>query len=384
MIKKLIFYILISLVLIPNFSHAQTPDQYTLLEPLPCVAGTNQTCTNGAVPTIDINQYIDYVFKFAVALASLLAVLMIIWGGFQWMVSEVPFIKASGKEKILNAIIGLVMVLASYLILATIDPRLVEIDTTIAPLDYTKGDLKSVSNFQNQLLSDIAKLNTADQTEALKLQKHNTDVQKSIDDIEKLAKEENRPLTDEEKNNIENFKSEIRNNESAIINKTSRFVASKNFSNIIALLDNPDNYRKIGPLDGVRDPALLLDLSTKALEGAQFQLSTYIKDAERLDQIGDHEAAAKLTARGTFYEKQIKEEQALMKDVLSYNYYLVSGSASDKKTATEALNKRLGEYSKTETSDPKLKKDNELFQEYDTIKNNRISLIKKTLAQPKK
>ncbi len=108
--------------------------EYTLLQPLPCIQGTSTGGECATTPTIDLNGYIGYIFKFAIALAAFLAVIMIIWGGVETMTSEVPFIKSNGKDKIQNAVIGLVMVLASYLILVTIDPRLVEINTSIDKL----------------------------------------------------------------------------------------------------------------------------------------------------------------------------------------------------------------------------------------------------------
>lgn len=69
-------------------------------------------------------QYLETVFKFAVMLAAILAVVMIIAGGFLWMTSPAIGTKEKGKEMIYGAIGGLILLLASYLILYTINPAL--------------------------------------------------------------------------------------------------------------------------------------------------------------------------------------------------------------------------------------------------------------------
>jgi len=115
-------------------SNGQTsPSNYTLLEPLPCVRiGANTPCTPGTMQeSINFENYIQYVFNLLIALASAAAVFMIVWGGFQTMTSDAWFEKKEGKNKITNALLGLVLILCSYLILKTIDPRLVAIPKTL-------------------------------------------------------------------------------------------------------------------------------------------------------------------------------------------------------------------------------------------------------------
>jgi hypothetical protein len=156
--KKVIFYSLILTLLASGarFSFAAISGSYTLLEPLPCIQNTGNNCKTGeSIPAITINQYIGYVFKFALALAVFLAVVMIIWGGFEYMLSEVVSSKADAKSKITNAIYGLVMTLASYLILQTIDPRLVQINTTIEPVEITPD---STLEFDNRLQQSVLTL----------------------------------------------------------------------------------------------------------------------------------------------------------------------------------------------------------------------------------
>jgi len=120
---------------------------YCLLEPLPCIEGTGNNCANGSrMDQINIEGYISYVYKLFLAVGVFLAVVMIIWGGFEWMLSAIPFVKLHAKERISNAIWGLLMLLSSYLILQTIDPRLVNVTTTVPKLVFepcAEGELRN-------------------------------------------------------------------------------------------------------------------------------------------------------------------------------------------------------------------------------------------------
>ncbi|MEK7185020.1 MAG: hypothetical protein AAB726_00130, partial [Patescibacteria group bacterium] len=197
--KKIFLLILIAVALTPLASEAQ---EYTLLEPLPCIAGTStdKTCgPNNTTETINLNDYIGYVFKFSIALAAFLAVIMIIIGGFQYMTSETPFSKSDGKEKIWNAVTGLLMVLASYIILATIDPRLVEIKTSIDPIVI---DTKDVDKFKNQLASDLRSLSIETQTKTSAFVAEKTTLQKELDELNKTLNERQQDLGAEEEEEL--------------------------------------------------------------------------------------------------------------------------------------------------------------------------------------
>ncbi|MDQ5893036.1 MAG: hypothetical protein QG640_46 [Patescibacteria group bacterium] len=180
--KKILLLILITLSITPLVSGAQ---EYTLLEPLPCIEGTStdNTCKDGVTKTINLDDYIGYVFKFSIALAAFLAVVMIIWGGVEYMTSETPFGKGNGRERIENAVIGLVMVLASYLILATIDPRLVEIKTSIDPIVINKADLDAVKDFQTQLGNDLRALSAESQSRTNAFVSERSKLQQELDRV---------------------------------------------------------------------------------------------------------------------------------------------------------------------------------------------------------
>lgn len=72
-----------------------------------------------------LGNYLSILFKTLIGLAGGISVLLIVVGGLQYILSEVPGIKSSGKERISNALIGLILALSAWLILNTINPDLI-------------------------------------------------------------------------------------------------------------------------------------------------------------------------------------------------------------------------------------------------------------------
>jgi len=73
-------------------------------------------------------SYFKNLYEIGVGLAGVLAVLFIVIGGLEYIASAAnPSAKESAKKRIWAAIGGLLLALASYLILQTINPALVGI-----------------------------------------------------------------------------------------------------------------------------------------------------------------------------------------------------------------------------------------------------------------
>ena len=145
-------------------AHAQSGSisgGYTLLEPLPDLTSGG----GGTKDNVQFSEYVDYAFKLFIALAAFASVFMIVWGGLQYMSTDAWEGKSAGISKLKNAVLGLLLVLCSYLILQTIDPRLVSIPSTLVPplqgLNYTPqiaGILGQVDSEINNLTVDRANL----------------------------------------------------------------------------------------------------------------------------------------------------------------------------------------------------------------------------------
>src|SRR3990167_9043830 len=95
---------------------------YTLLQPLPVAGGYLKDNEN-----VTLKDYLTWAFRFILALAGFLAVMMIVIGGVEYIISGASeSMRGEAKKRIENAIWGLVMALVSYLVLYTINPSLVD------------------------------------------------------------------------------------------------------------------------------------------------------------------------------------------------------------------------------------------------------------------
>ncbi len=93
----------------------ENKDTYKLLAPIGKIT---------EVKTNNIGNYFSLFFKLAIGLAGVLAVVMLVVGGIQWMGSESVFGKVNAKEQITSALLGLLIALGSYALLNTINPDL--------------------------------------------------------------------------------------------------------------------------------------------------------------------------------------------------------------------------------------------------------------------
>ena len=99
-------------------------------------------------------QYAKGLYRMGVGLAAALAVMMLIFGGFEYATTDAIGGKEEGKEKIRNAIGGLLLALFSFLILQTIDQRLINLnldlgdDVVIVAGEYP--DILNNPNFEEQ------------------------------------------------------------------------------------------------------------------------------------------------------------------------------------------------------------------------------------------
>ena len=121
-IKKIILVTVIILILISGGKNLALAEQgYVLLEP-EIIEGA------GTAPVTFI-QYAKGIFVTILTLAIILAILMIVIGGLEYMFSAVPGSKSEGKDTIKAALFGLLIALAAWLILFTINPDILEENT---------------------------------------------------------------------------------------------------------------------------------------------------------------------------------------------------------------------------------------------------------------
>ncbi|MDP3661598.1 MAG: pilin [bacterium] len=130
-------------------AHAQT--DYIPLASIPNITDVGKTTTS--LPT-----YLTGLYKTGIAAAGILAVLMLVWGGFQYATTEAVSGKSESKGIIMNVVWGLATVLASYVLLYTINPRLVDIGLALAPLkSVTKTRIPTAQETYGARLDAILK-----------------------------------------------------------------------------------------------------------------------------------------------------------------------------------------------------------------------------------
>ncbi len=107
---------------------AQEPDckkVNCLNVPIPTDKGTVATIPRGEA---GIAQYIKTIYQFSLGIGALLAVAMIVFGGIEYTVSAGNVSKQQeARDRILNAVYGLALLMAAVLILFTINPNLVKL-----------------------------------------------------------------------------------------------------------------------------------------------------------------------------------------------------------------------------------------------------------------
>jgi len=94
--------------------------EYTPLAPLPDLA-----------PGTDDGSFLYFIqnsFYLLIGVAGVLAVIMIMLGGIQYMSTDAISGKEDGKEKITKALLGLLLAIGAWLILNTINPAILGLD----------------------------------------------------------------------------------------------------------------------------------------------------------------------------------------------------------------------------------------------------------------
>ena len=72
----------------------------------------------------DLNQIIAWFYYLIITISGFSAFFRLVWGGFLWLTSGVSSKQNEAKEIIYSALLGLLLILSSYLILRLINPDL--------------------------------------------------------------------------------------------------------------------------------------------------------------------------------------------------------------------------------------------------------------------
>ncbi len=115
--KKVLIILFLVLFAAPLLAQAATP----------CTI--NRTADKVDVKPSDLPLCVNQIYIWSLGVASLLALLMIVIGGYYYMTSSGNAEQASkGTEMIWSSVIGLALLFGAYLLLSTINPDLVNFE----------------------------------------------------------------------------------------------------------------------------------------------------------------------------------------------------------------------------------------------------------------
>ncbi len=95
---------------------------------LPATTAKTKIAIGGQTEFTGLTEFVAFIYKYGMGVASVLSVLVLIFAGVQWIISggNAEAI-SSAKHKIVGAVIGLVILAAAYTILYTVNPDLVNL-----------------------------------------------------------------------------------------------------------------------------------------------------------------------------------------------------------------------------------------------------------------
>ncbi len=156
--KKLFLAFYILALIMPVFipvSATTTPTDYKLLEPLPFVGKTGSEEPEAVATSV---SYVQGIMRLIIALAGALTVMKLVFAGFKYMTTEAFTGKTGAKDDISNALIGFLLVISSYILLNTINPKFLNFDLTIEGVniaDCNDCELTAPATEEEQRAGDI-------------------------------------------------------------------------------------------------------------------------------------------------------------------------------------------------------------------------------------
>jgi hypothetical protein len=132
---------------------------YEFLEPLPVIDENGKNAEATAIEIIPEQQSIGKSFNnfydIAIGIGSVLAVIMIALYGFRYMTGEKSVHEISQlKTKIMNVVLGILLLLGIYIILNTINPNLLKVEPDVGEVSIDADEFETEDFSDNPTYSD--------------------------------------------------------------------------------------------------------------------------------------------------------------------------------------------------------------------------------------
>ena len=126
---------------------------YQLLAPLPGGDNGNGIKSFDTAQADSLREYLNIIIKIITGMAAVLAVIMIVIGGIEYMTSELISSKEAGKERIEHALLGLLLALGAYAILNTLNPSLLSTQISMDQAVIMTSDEKNFAQTERTVAS---------------------------------------------------------------------------------------------------------------------------------------------------------------------------------------------------------------------------------------
>ncbi len=118
-------------------STASAPPGDSTFVPLAPIPGLTDSQSN--ISSSSIAGFLNNLYKFLIGIAAALAIIMIIWGGWEIMTQDSISKHGEGRSKIEQALLGLGLILAPVLVFTIINPSILNLNVEIPPLQTPEG-----------------------------------------------------------------------------------------------------------------------------------------------------------------------------------------------------------------------------------------------------
>lgn len=103
--------------------------QYVMFQAFaPLVDSSQSPMLTSVYQSGNLASFVNVVFKVALSIGAILAVLRIAYAGYMYMTSDAWGNKSKAKEILGDVVLGLLLLLGTYLILAQINPDILNLD----------------------------------------------------------------------------------------------------------------------------------------------------------------------------------------------------------------------------------------------------------------
>ncbi len=113
-------------------------ERYCYADPSKAIKAKLQVSIGSLTVPEDLGEYVAAAYKWMIGASTLIAIVLIMVGGLQWTMAAVSAEQiAKAKKRIVNGVVGLVLLLSTYLILATVNPNLLKLQVPQLPMIKT-------------------------------------------------------------------------------------------------------------------------------------------------------------------------------------------------------------------------------------------------------